>query len=86
MSTALTHFCFSACCELPRAQEGEKPVEHGQGCRTFACNSAGEVSQIFKFAAGEVFWVSLILFPIRKMGALSLGETGDVAPEKPEGI
>lgn len=68
-----------------RAQEGEEPVEHGRGCRTFTCNSAGEVSQIFKFTAAEVFWVSLVLFPIRKTGALSLGETSDVAPEKPEG-
>lgn len=42
-------------------------------------------SQISKFAAGKVFWFRLVLLPIRKKGALNLGEAGDFAPEKPEG-
>lgn len=66
-------------CVLPQAREGGEHVAHGRKCRTFPCNSAGGESQITRFAAG------LVLLPIRKEGALSLGEASEVAPEKPEG-
>lgn len=60
-------------------------MEHSKVQKPLPHNRAGGESQISKFAAVEVFWVRLVLLPIRKKRTLSLGEASDVAPEKPEG-
>jgi len=61
-------------------------MEHSKGHKPLPSNSAGGEFQISTFSTGKVFWFRLVLLPLRKQGALSLGEASDVALEKPESM